>query len=194
MRWFVGISIIVAAILFYQNEFGQEPAATAHKTTSSSQAAGADAILPEDLNAHFSAFKSPSRDPFLPEVFPPNSGGQGDLSGVGKKGGWSLTGINEVNGVRSALVEDDSTGDSVFLQPGDHWNGLKVIAITDDGVQLENTIGQETRLTFPVPADDSTTVTTTTATNPTSAVPGINQISPLPPMPGGGPGGPFGSN
>jgi hypothetical protein len=178
-RLILFVGIVLIGYFAYQ-DLSPAPATTTHHLTVTTQTALADGILPEDLHAHYARYVGGSRDPFLPGVFPPNSGGQGDLSGVGKHGGWSLTGINRSNGVASALVENDSTGDSVFLQVGDHWNGLTVDSIGDDSVMLENAFGQQTELSFPALADD--TSTTAPSQNAQPAIPGLSQITPLPPL------------
>ena len=189
-KLFAILGVILIAYVAYQ-DFAPAPPAPAHHNMLSSDMASADGILPEDLDAHFNRYIGGSRDPFLPTIFPPNSGGQGDLTGVGKHGSWTLTGINQVNGQSSALVEDDSTGDSVFLQVGDRWNGLRVMAIEDESVRFENAFGQQTELSFPQPPADTSDTDTTNGQS--SSVPGLSQISPLPGLsPNGAPGG-FGS-
>jgi hypothetical protein len=178
----IRIVVLVALVLIIYmafQDFSPAPTTPVHHKTYAAQTANASGILPEDLNAHFPRYSGGKRDAFLPAVFPPNSGGQGDLSSVGKRGGWTLTGINLANGVPSALVEDNSTGNSAFLETGDHWNGLKVLAIGDGYVSLENAFGQQTRLSFPLPPPD----TSQTSGNPGSAIPSLSQVTPLPALP-----------
>ncbi|MGI4791551.1 MAG: hypothetical protein ACRYFS_22235 [Janthinobacterium lividum] len=105
----------------------------------------ADGFLPEDLSAHFARYHSGKRDPFQSK----SAGLRGAEAASGMKHGtWTLTGINTINGVPNALIEDSVTGDSVFLKPGDRWQGLRVLSIGTDAVAFLNALGQQTHLAF----------------------------------------------
>jgi hypothetical protein len=143
-----------------------------------------DNMTPADLAAHFARYTGGKRDPFVPGVI--NISAQTQVStpfgAPGKRGGWTLTGINEINGVTSAVLENSGTGDSVFLQQGDEWDGLKVVSIDDQDVVFENALGQKSTLGFAQPADPNTPG----GAGSSSTIPSINsitQVPALPPMP-----------
>jgi len=144
----------------------------------------ANGISEEDLNAHFARYTGGARDPFVAGVVPVNPNSAPNPLASGGKSGWVLTGVNQVNGVDSALVENGT--DSVFLKVGDTWNGLHVVSIQQDDVQLVNALGQKTDLTFAAPPDDKSTTgtlpsgTTVTADGNNPAVPDLSSIEPLP--------------
>ncbi|MCC6445830.1 MAG: hypothetical protein IT210_20545 [Armatimonadetes bacterium] len=140
----------------------------------------ADGITEADRSARFPRYTGGSRNAFAPVVVPAkpsrlaalgNDLPQG-IAAPGTDGVWSLTGVNIVNGVHNALIENPATQESQFLRVGDRWNGLRVAAIQEDGMIFLNALGQETRLTFAQPAAEPV------PGGPGSAVP-----------PGPGPGG-----
>ena len=119
-------------------------------TTGASDSSG---ILPEDLTAHFDRYPGGGRNPFMPVITAGTS-----LSGGGGKSSstWALTGIDSIDGATTALVENSSTGDSVFLKAGDHWNGLKVVSIGSQSATFEDSYGKITQLSFADQVPDST--------------------------------------
>jgi hypothetical protein len=143
---------------------------TAHTVRKTASAlSGSDAILAEDLNAHFARYKGSSRDPYLPGLLPANG------TPLGQRGSWALTGIDQINGVISAVIENSTSGDSLYLQKGDRWNGLIVLRIGDDAITFENALGQTTELSFDMPTDVETP-----GTSVSPSVPGLGAIRPLP--------------
>ena len=134
------------------------------------------ASVEDDDTIHFPKYKGTARDPFIPAVVfdNPTVGGPGSLVNGSK---WELTGINSVNGVVSALIENPETNESVFLQQGDSWHGLRVASISDDSINFVNALGQVTQMGFAdqAPANSSQTIG---AAN----TPSVNQITPLPPL------------
>lgn len=107
--------------------------------------ADADSFTDADLAAHFARYHGGKRNPFLSKL-PAAKPAAG--AGGGERGEWTLTGINSINGVPNALVENGTTGDSVFLKPGDRWRGLRVLSIGTDAVAFLNALGQQTHLAF----------------------------------------------
>ena len=103
-----------------------------------------------DQTAHFARYTGRMRDSFVPGIATRGASGLGFGNGSlsnGSGGTWTLTGINEINGSLSALVES-STGDSLFLKKGDAWNGLRVLSVESGAVVFLNALGQQTRLAF----------------------------------------------
>lgn len=138
----------VAAVSVYAVVLLTQPDAPAptHKRVIMRHArADADSYLANDLSAHFARYQAGKRNPFLsklPAAKPPAG------AGSAAHGEWVLTGINIINGVPNALVENSATGDSVFLRPGDRWRGLRVLSIGTDAIAFLNALGQQTHLTF----------------------------------------------
>ncbi|HEY3330192.1 MAG TPA: hypothetical protein VGK19_09250 [Capsulimonadaceae bacterium] len=185
---------VVAGAVVFLTQPDAPPVKKKIKVTTTSHA-DANGITDEDRNAHFPRYKGGARDPFVAGVVPVNPNA---LSGqvpaamllpTGRSG-WVLTGVNEINGAMSAVIENVSLNQSVFLKLGDTWNGLKVISIDAANVGLENALGQQTQITFaPAPDEKSGKSSDTTGSiadgsaNP--AVPSLSAITPLPPMPTG---------
>lgn len=125
------------------------PAPSTHKKTTRTQTQSAslpNGITEEDLTAHFARYKGGTKDPFVPAV----ATRVADVSPIGGAGGqWALTGVNTVDGVTTASIENSSTNDSEFLKAGDNWNGLHVVEITPDSIVFVNALGQQSKLSFP---------------------------------------------
>jgi hypothetical protein len=141
----------------------------------------------DDTGAHFPRYVGTDHDPFIPAVSQdnPQAGGPGSLMNGGK---WTLTGIESIDGITSALVEDSVSNQSVFLQVGDKWGGLRVASISDDSIDFINPLGQVTQLGFPAPV--APPMTPGGAPSPAgsgygffgSNLPNVGQITPLPPL------------
>jgi hypothetical protein len=131
----------------------------------------------DDTNAHFPRYVGSSRDPFIPGV----SLNDGQTSGSGSmvsSGKWALTGINTIDGTTTALIENSGTSESDFVKVGDTWNGLKVVAISDNSVAFVNALGLPTQLGFAAPPTPTDQLNAGLNQN----TPSINQIMPLPPL------------
>lgn len=164
---------VVAAVAIYAIVLVTEPEKPVGKPKKrSSLGASTKApagFLPEDMTAKFERYEGKLRDAFRPEILPKQSvmnalpggrmpGESGLFSALGLRGSWNLTGINIVNGSRSALIENPTTGDSAFLKTGDQWNGLEVVDIEADTVVFLNSLGQRSQLKFvdPTVVEDAT--------------------------------------
>lgn len=133
---------VYAVVLLTQPD---APAPTHKKVIVRHARAAADVYMANDLSAHFARYQAGKRNPFLsklPDVKPPAG------AGSAARGEWVLTGINIINGVPNALVENSATDDSVFLRPGDRWRGLRVLSIGTDAIAFLNALGQQTHLAF----------------------------------------------
>jgi hypothetical protein len=148
---------------------------TTSVSTSSDSSQTASNDVENSTTAHFARYTGTSRDPFIPGVAldNPDSGGPGSLVNGSK---WQLTGINSINGITSALIENADT--SVFLKVGDRWNGLRVASISDDAVNFINSLGQVTQLGFAPPPEPADSGIGGLGTN----APSVSQVSPLPPL------------
>ena len=177
-------ALCVGAYLYLTNP-DQSATPTKHRATTKTTTviADADGITAADYNAHFPRYPGSGRNPYVPGILSASQqnasaaaalgAGSGGLGG--KAGGaWTLTGVNVINGIASALIES-SSGDSVTLQKGDQWHGLRVTSLSGDAVTFTNALGQTTELSF----DSGTSA----GANPTApAVPSLSQIRPLPPL------------
>lgn len=130
----------------------------------SSKTAGADGFTPEDLTAKFPRYSGPARDAFQPKVvakvaakapvkttpltLPPPRPVTVTLPAMSLDA-WTLTGINVVNGSRSALLENKTSGESVFLKAGANWNTFKVGAVEPGALVLIGPTGTVKRIGFP---------------------------------------------
>lgn len=174
---------LLAIVFIYLN--AQSPPATTTQTrpgykSNTQVATNADGVLPSDYTAHFARYTGGKRDPFIPLI----ATDQGAVAhGHSASGDWELTGISSIDNVPSALVENSSSGESVFLSKGDHWHGLTVVAIGTDSVEFVNALGQRTQLAFPVSQDDAGTGTGVgagTSAGGSSNLPTATQVRPLP--------------
>jgi hypothetical protein len=172
----VGILLLVGIYIYATPTPQSKTAKGKHPGQATTILASADnAILPQDLTAHFPRYSGGKRDPFIPLV----ASAATSASSQANQGEWLLTGISSINGVPSALVENSSTGESAFLTDGESWRGLKVKSISSDSVVFENTLGQETHLGFS-DSGASQAGTSTAGGAPSSSLPSASQIRPLP--------------
>ena len=140
---FVGAVAVYAWVLWTQPD---PPTATRKAHTLHRAAPDAESSAAADASAHFARYQAGKRDPFRPHL--PASAALADLHAAHtEQDKWTLTGISSINGVPNALVES-AGGDSVFLKPGDHWRGLRVLSIGTNAVAFVNALGQQTFLAF----------------------------------------------
>ena len=173
---FVGAAVVYAIVVLTQPD---APAVKRKvRITSHTRTVGADAFTDEDLAAHFARYSVGTRNPFLPAL---QLGKAAGSTVHAAPGGWALTGINVLNGVPNALLENGKTNDSVFLKPGDRWQGLRVLSIGEDAVVFVNALGQQTHLAFNVTEKEPGTGPSGVG-GPFRLPPGVG---PLPPMPVG---------
>jgi hypothetical protein len=118
-----------------------------------------------DMTATFPRYASKDRNAFAPKVVAKKAAANAGMTPpllppILTTGVWTLTGINTVDGVASALLENSSTGETVFLKQGDIWSGLQVLAIEPEAIVLVNAQGKPTRLVFAQPAEEPAMVGT----------------------------------
>lgn len=155
---YTAVGAVVAAAIVFLTEPDPVKRHTHIRVTPTASAAP-DGFTPEDLNAHFVRYTGKRRDVFAPAVSPPKPAAARLAAKppliTGQRGTWTLTGINTVDGVTTALVENSAADDSVFLRAGDTWHGLHVLRIGGDAVVFQNALGQQTKLAFATTADDT---------------------------------------
>lgn len=96
-------------------------------------------FLEEDYKAKFAKVSDPVKNAFLPQVVSSKGGVAGPNTLPG--GSWVFTGTAELNGSRSALVENASTGEGRFLSVGDAWETFTVASIRDTALVLRGPDG-----------------------------------------------------
>ena len=171
---FVGAVAVYAGVLLTQ----PDPPAPAHRLRTARPAPAPEAgmLTEADLTSDFARYHGGKRNPFLPPV--PNAARRAAADET-KRGAWALTGINIINGVPNALLEDGATGESVFLKPGDRWQGLRVLSIGTDAVAFLNALGQQTHLAFR-PLQAAAPVPGTAGSGGPFRLQGLGTVRPMP--------------
>ena len=155
----------VAAYVLTEPDATPRKKTTTARTTARTATGSQGGVTPEDLTAKFPRYAGPARDAFQPKVvavkpatktamkasplvLPPPRPVVVTLNAVSLDA-WTLTGINVVNGARSALLENKTSGESVFLKAGANWNTFKVGSIEPSALVLIGPTGTVKRLGFP---------------------------------------------
>lgn len=170
-------AVAYAAVLLTEPE--QKPKKVGPRTTQSASKAPTG-FTEADLTATFPRYNGKYQDAFKPKVVVKKevpAPAPTPLFGNGV-GVWSLTGISSINGEPSALVENSSTQESVFLKIGESWNGYRVQAIEPSAVILVNGEGKQTRLIFEQFAEEP-------KPSPSAAPPGVGVATTTPAPPPG---------
>lgn len=200
-----GLAIIVY-LLLSPMLFPETPRTTKKRPVAKkSTRKGQQVYTAEDMTASFDPVNLPVKNVFKPivakAVKSPGSATQMNSlppAFAGGEANWVYTGTAEVDGVLQALVENKSSGDSVFLKVGDEWKGIYVEQITDDTLILSSaTTGTDYTLTLPV---EDTGGTPSNSINPNNSNQPLNgpigplTIQPDPSMMQGMTGGNGGTN
>jgi hypothetical protein len=186
----------VAALIFvYATEPDPAPAGTGTKRTATKTVnKKADVYLPEDYKAKFASLNEVPKDAFHPLVVRKTSGTQAsppDPDGIpfdatGGEPDWHYTGLVEVNGTKMALIENDSTGEGVYLRRGDRWKKIVVSSISDEALILVGPGGTPFRIKLGERGEEPAAPT---GTNPTPLQPPLQGVigagsANVPPLPG----------
>ncbi len=108
--------------------------------------------LPEDYKASFAPVLLPVKNVMHPLVIRAMDrlGGSSETSipsnFTGGDGNWIYTGLAEVNGSPTALLENESSGEGVFLKVGERWKQCIVAEIKSESVVLVGPDGQSKRV------------------------------------------------
>jgi hypothetical protein len=159
------------------------PKAPVRTTAASAGAATADDTdAPDpDADVHFPRYAGGTRDPFAAVVVPTSPHPVQVAAVVRPAQQWNLTGITDIDGVSSALLENSKTGDTVFLRRGDHWNGTQVAGISDQAVTLVDSRGDRTSVGFVDPSVSSQGGAPAEGGG-RPQIPSLSSIGPLPPL------------
>lgn len=152
-------AIAYAAVVFTEQEPPRKKVANTRTTASGPKAP--PGFTAADMTASFPRYNGKDRDAFAPKIVARKRTAEAIAGGMAPPlppglatGIWILTGISSVDGVQSALVENGSTGETVFLKTGDLWSGMVVKEIEPEGVILVNAQGKSTRLVFAKPPEE----------------------------------------
>lgn len=67
---------------------------------------------------------------------------------TGGEAAWTYTGNMTVDGVPNALLENTSSGQGVFLRPGQRWKTLRLVSVHEDHIVVEGSNGQTQQVYF----------------------------------------------
>lgn len=187
----LGGGVLVLAALVYNMLFPADGAAVRRTTRKppKKKAAVSDQFRPEDYEAKFASYTTPARSVFAPlvernaakTVVNPLTPLKGlSLELTGNEAGWNYTGYAEVDGIRQGLLENTSSGNSVFLRVGQKWRNLTVQSITADALEVSGPEGGN--VTIPVydpSAEQSTTPNVVAANGTPPGTPGAALSGPI---------------
>jgi hypothetical protein len=162
-------------------------------------------FIAEDYNAHFDKTKGKFGNLFLPlvanEAINPAPQAHQDIETIPSafangEANWKYTGMAEINGARSALLQDTEKHHGGFVAEGAHWKSSKLLRITSESVVLADAHGQQQvvmRFSLNKPKGAAGTAPTPETSGPQPVNPvmhgpiGPNNIviSPMPAVPGG---------
>lgn len=122
------------------------PAKSAKKTFTKKKTGADDQYTEQDYKAHFAPVKEAARNTFVPLVVKAHGGGAVAENGIpagffSGDGSWNFGGTVEVNGKASALIENSTTGESVFLHQGESYLGAKIKKVTQTAMVIEGVNG-----------------------------------------------------
>lgn len=182
----IGGLVIIVYLLISPVLFPETPRKSSKKPVAKkSSRRNTQIYTAEDMNASFDPVSVPLKNVFKPGVAKAvkSPGTAAQINSLppafaGGEANWVYTGTAEVDGVLQALVENKSTGDSVFLKVGDEWKGIYVEQITDDSLVLSSAAtGTDYTLSLPV---EDTGGPPSNSINPANANPGMSgPIGPL---------------
>lgn len=150
--WVATVGLGTAGFVLTSPEEGVAPKAKAPRTSKSAVAKKGSTFTKEDEEASFKPLNVTFKNSFRPVVIR-SSGGFGSGEGAanmippdfaGGSTGWVYTGSAEIDGAPSALLENRSTGDGVFLRAGERWKSASVVKITPTSVIMDGPSGTKT--------------------------------------------------
>lgn len=112
----------------------------------------------EDLDARFNSVNDAPKDAFQPIVAKSTSGSERTAASdqvpsilTGGDPNWVFTGMAEIDGVATGLLENRSTGEGVFLRPMEGWRRATVQSISASTLVLRGESGKDYFLKIPDP-------------------------------------------
>lgn len=193
----LGLTVVVAAVL---NMGGDPPKKTTTKapitqSTGKLVSTGVKSdvlIQDEDSTKTFPVFKDKLKPSFKPLVLRSNvdvstSGPSNQIpaSFAGGESNWIYTGSATMDGRIQGLLENTSSGEGVFLSPGQHWKSLVCTAIREDGLVVTGPDGDTRTIALLTEPKDSDSVASVSPVNP-AALSGNIDVLPDPTAAQGG--------
>jgi hypothetical protein len=151
ITWIVIAGIGVAAFALTEPEPTKSSGIKALSKKKSSSKSGDSQFTKEDYEAVFKPVNDKPKNSFVPIVA--RHGGIGSADGLanaipidmtGGEPNWIYTGSAETDGVPTALIENRTSGDAVFLKRGERWKSSFVERITPYSVVLRGPNGTKT--------------------------------------------------
>lgn len=160
---------------------------TAKKTTTAAKTSKTGEYTEEDRKASFEQFGSAPRNVFRP-IVTKNGGNTSPAtpSGIpagyaGGEANWTYTGMATVDGVPNALLENPSSGESIFVKQGESWKTSTIEAMSPETLVLRGPNGDSytIRINGDIPGGkvESTGTTPVRLNNPLRGQIGRNQVS-----------------
>jgi len=197
------VGLATLASVAYLMQEPETPKAS-RRTARASAAKGSEGFTQEDYDARFPQVPMKLRNPFVPLVASKRGKGGPLVGGIppalaGGDPNWMYKGMAEIDSVPMALVENQKTGEGVFLRHGELWNGARVVAITPealtlagpDGLQRTVDVASEEQPTPPMVAAGATSELRPVTLDPSLRGPigsglGLQPEAPAPSQPGRG--------
>lgn len=155
----VGLVGALAGVYLWSSSGETPPAAATKKSSKSTSRSGSTGPVTEaDYKANFAPVRLASVDAFKPLVTKPavsetvkgqdlkNKGMP--LSLTGGEANWYFSGIAELNGQRQGLLENTTSGETVYVSPGDTFKAARVAAVDISAVVMIGPDGS--RVTVPI--------------------------------------------
>jgi hypothetical protein len=153
---YLGLVATVVAAWVLTSEDAPNSASSTKKKKKPSVTRNATVFLPEDYKASFPVLNEPMKNAFKPLVARKSGSPElamGDMGIPVAEAGWIYTGMADIDGVPTALLENTRTGDGVFLKQGESWKGVRVQRIAPEEIILVVSNGESRRVKINSPAD-----------------------------------------
>ncbi len=147
----------------------------------------------EDSEAKFESIPASIKNGFVPLVTKGDgavvSKNEIPMGFTGGEGTWTYTGNMVVDGTPNALLENASTGDGVFLRPGQKWKSLRLVAVKEDSIEVEGPNGARKTVYFDDKSISMSAPSSTLQPLPPASIQGNlpNGANPMLNQPGGNP-------
>ncbi|RYG37789.1 mitochondrial 54S ribosomal protein L40 [bacterium] len=142
----VGGLSVLGAVVWSMTDSPPAPTVARKKTTKTA-AADKSGFIPEDYTAKFEPVKTLASNVFKPLVIKETDPARGVASIPTRDGslpeaftgeaGWAYTGYVEIDGRPQALLENDKTGDAVYVRAGAPFKKAKILAVTEDEIVVQ---------------------------------------------------------
>lgn len=153
--WVLVIGLVaVGVVAFIATAPEQRPASKSKPTGLGSSAKRSDAPK-YDPDLKFSTVNLSDKNAFMPLIVRRQGGMSGQITGdpsalppgfADGETGWYFTGIVELDGAKTVLIENRSTGEGDYLSTGQAWKTLRVVRIGEQGVVVEGPNGESRTL------------------------------------------------